>query len=138
MISHAKIVRSGFAALALLTLVATAAAAQSEPAAPKPARHCFSLSQWRGGWRSPSPDVIYLNVDMNQIWRIDLSAGSHQLQWPDRHLVSIVRGGDTICSPIDLDLSVADDHGFREPLIAKAITKLTPEQVAALPAKDRP
>ena len=138
MISHAKILQHGFTALALLMLAGTAGFAQSEPATPKPKRQCFSLSQWRGGWHSPSPDVIYLRVDSNDIWRIDLNGGSIQLQWPDRHLVSVVRGGDMVCSPIDLDLSIADNHGFREPLIAKAITRLTPEQVAALPAKDRP
>lgn len=139
MISHAKILRHGFTALFLLTLAGTAVFAQSEPAArPKAKRSCFSLSQWRGGWRSPSPDVIYLTVNENDVWRVDLSTPTNQLQWPDRHLITVVRGGDTVCSPIDLDLSVADGHGFRTPLIASAITKLTPEQVAALPEKDRP
>jgi hypothetical protein len=133
---HAKILRYGFAALALSALAGGTALAQSAPSA-KPARSCFSLSQWHGGWRSPRPDVIYIGIDGNQVYRIDLSAGSNQLQWPDRHLVTVVRSGDEICSPIDFDLSVSDGH-FRTPLLAKAITKLTPEEVAALPAKDRP
>ncbi len=39
--------------------------------------------------------------------------------------------------PIDLDLKVANDH-IVEPLFIKAITKLTPEQVAAIPKKFLP
>ena len=38
---------------------------------------------------------------------------------------------------IDLDLKVANDHVV-EPLFIKAITKLTPEQVAAIPKKYLP
>jgi hypothetical protein len=55
------------------------------------------------------------------------------------HLINKVRGSDWICSPLDLDLQVADSHGgFREPLIVKSITRLTPEQVAAIPKRDLP
>ena len=54
------------------------------------------------------------------------------------HLVSIVRGSNSICTANDLDLKISDDHGFTQPLIAKSITKLTPEQVAAIPKKYRP
>jgi hypothetical protein len=33
---------------------------------------------------------------------------------------------------------VSDGHGLKIPLIASRITRLTPEEVAALPRKDRP
>lgn len=126
------------ASLILLGLDASATLAQSDAVAAKPARHCFSLSNWRGGWRAPTKDVIYLRVDSNDIWRLDLNGGSSELLQADVHLVNIARGGDTVCAPIDLDLSVADNHGFRTPLFVKSIAKLTPEEVAALPAKQRP
>ncbi len=101
-------------------------------------RGCFLASEW-SGWKSPSPSVIYLRVNVNTIYRLDLSAGSNQLQEPDVHLVSQIRGSDWICSPLDLQLEVADSLGvFREPLIVKSITRLTPDEVKAIPAKYRP
>lgn len=99
---------------------------------------CFLSRDWEG-WKSPSPNVIYLRVGVSRIFRLDLSSGSNQLQEPDVHLVNKVRGSDWICDALDLDLQLADDHGiFREPLIVKAITQLTPDQVAAIPRKDLP
>ncbi len=106
-------------------------------ASPAPTNSCFYVTQWQG-WKSPSPDVIYQGVNLHDVYRVDLSAGSSMLSWPNMHLVSIVRGSDSICTAVDLDLKISDDHGFTEPLIAKTLTKLTPEQVAAIPKKYRP
>jgi hypothetical protein len=126
---------AGLMAGAALALAAgSALAASSSP--------CFFITQWRG-WKSPSPNVIYLGVNMHDVYRVDLSAGSPELQWPDVHLISRVMGSDSICSALDLQLEVADNSngfrsGFREPLIAAKLTKLTPEEVAAIPKKYRP
>lgn len=120
------------AALTLSTLVPVVSVAGAAPS-----HDCFYVTQWQG-WKSPSPDVIYLGVNMHDVYRVDLSVGSPMLNAPNMHLVSIVRGSDSICSAIDLDLKLSDDNGFTEPLIAKALTKLTPEQVAAIPKKFRP
>jgi hypothetical protein len=99
---------------------------------------CFFVRDWNG-WKSPSPNVIYLRVGVSQIYRLDLSVGSNQLQYGDVHLFSRIWDTSWICSPLDLDLQVADNHGtFREPLIVKSITKLTPEEIAAIPPKFRP
>jgi hypothetical protein len=98
---------------------------------------CFLAANWNG-WKSPSPNVIYLNVDVHQVYRLDLSAGSSELQAPDVHLVSVIRGSNWICSPLDLQLEVSDMNGFREPLIVKSITRLTPDEVKAIPPKFRP
>jgi hypothetical protein len=126
------------ASLILLGLDATATLAQSDPATAKSARHCFSLTRWRGGWRAPAKDVLYLGIDNNDVYRLDLNGGSIALLRADVHLVNIARGGDSVCNPIDLDLSVSDDHGFKTPLFVKTITKLSPEEVAALPQKLHP
>ena len=145
------------AGVALLTTAsATYAAPPKDPATP-----CFYITQW-SGWKSPSPNVIYLGVNQHDVYRVDLSAGSPLLQYPDVHLVSRTRGPETICSAIDLQLEVSDDVGFRgrlgegfrggfgggfdggfdegasEPLIASKLTKLTPDEVAAIPKRYRP
>jgi len=129
-----KLFRRGLiaTALSLSTLVPVVGTAS-----PASTNNCFYVTQWQG-WKSPSPDVIYLGVNMHDVYRVDLSAGSSMLSWPNMHLVSIVRGSDSICTAIDLDLKISDDHGFTEPLIAKNLTKLTPDQVAAIPKKFRP
>lgn len=124
----------GFLAAGLLGLTATTALAEPAGAQRAP---CFFINQWQG-WKAPSPDVLYLKVNMHDIYKVELSAGSSQLQWPDVHLVSISRGSDSVCSAIDLDLAVADTNGFKEHLIAKSLTKLTPEEAAAIPKKYRP
>lgn len=124
---------------ARLTAAALAAAcAAAAPAGAATSRSpCFFITQWQG-WKSPSPDVLYLGVNLHDVYRVELSAGSPLLQWPDSHLVSIVRGSASICSPLDLDLKVSDTQGFSEPLIARTLTKLTPEEVAAIPKKYLP
>lgn len=136
------IARTALTALAAAGLLASAAHAQGSvpDAKAKPARvdrPCFSLSDWHG-WSAPNDKTMYLKVRNRDVYRLDLAHGSNQLTWPGSHLVTIVRGSDRICNPIDLDLRVSDGSGFAIPIRAKTITKLTPEEVAAIPKKDRP
>jgi len=134
---HIKARRVSLAALVVAgaaCLLAGAAAAAPAKAAQTP---CFFITQWNG-WKSPSPNVLYLGVNLHEVYKVDLSAGSSQLQWPDVHLISRTVGSDSICSALDLQLEVADMSGFREPLIAAKLTKLTPDEVAAIPKKYRP
>jgi hypothetical protein len=99
--------------------------------------NCFASRDW-AGWKSPSPSVIYIRVRGRDIYRLDLAGKVSDLDWPDEHLVSKMVGSDYICSPLDLQLELSDGHGMREPLIVKTITKLTPEEAAAIPPKFRP
>jgi hypothetical protein len=123
--------------MALAAAVLTAAPAN---AAPAPAAHsaCFTSNSWEG-WSAPGDgDFLYLRVGVREIFRVDLTKGSHVRKDADRFLISRVRGSNWICSPLDLDLALSDHQGFREPLIARALRKLTPEEVAAIPKKDLP
>ena len=130
-ISH----RAGLAAAGLLAF--TASGALAAEAAPHQTQSCFFITQWQG-WKSPSPKVLYLGVNMHDIYRVDLAAESPELQWPDAHLVSVSRGSNSVCNVLDLDLAVSDGHGMRSHIFPASITKLTPEEVAAIPKKDRP
>lgn len=113
--------------------------AWADKAADKPkTESCFLSSQWQG-WRAPDDHTLYLRVNIRDIYKVELSAGSNLLTWPDVHLVNVLHGGDYICSPLDLQFKVVDNGGVAQSaLIAKSITKLTPEQVAAIPKKDLP
>lgn len=135
--------RSGLALAGITATLAAAplaAMAETTPAtaAPKAASSpCFFVTQW-DGWKSPKPDVIYLGVNMHDVYEAVLSAPSTQLGWPDMHLVSQVRGPSSICSAIDLQLAVSDGRGFYQPLIVKSLRKLSPEEAAAIPKQFRP
>jgi hypothetical protein len=129
------------AGLSVAVLLAAAAPALADPAAkdaaPRKARPCFSLSDW-DGWSAPDKNTLYMKVRHRDVYRVDLSHGTNQLTSPGVHLVSIVRGDNTVCRPIDLDLRVSDGYGMSMPIMAKAITQLTPDEIAALPKKHRP
>jgi len=124
------------------TMIATAALAtfaSAAQAAEGAARNCFAVSSWRG-WSSPSSDTLYLRINNRDVYRVDLvgSADGRSVKSPGSFLVSKVRGSNFVCSALDLDLSVADDHGFKRPLFPRALTKLTADEIAAIPAKYRP
>jgi hypothetical protein len=123
------------AALAL-ALVATAAQAAS----PDPQhRGCFPAgTAWQGWSVAGQGDVLYLRVYLNDIYRVDLTPGSRVYRSASDFLVNEVRGSGWICSALDLDLMLSDNLGFRRPLIAVAMRKLTPEEVAAIPRKELP
>jgi hypothetical protein len=122
-------------ALAAATLTATTA-----NAAPGPDSQgaCFSTRNWDGWSASRDGDALYLRVGRHDIYRVDLTKGSHVRKDADRFLINRVRGSDWVCSPLDLQLTLSDHQGFREPLIVRALRKLTPEEVAAIPQKDLP
>ncbi len=138
------IARAALIGLAIAGLgVSTASAAGSTQAAQdaakpaKAARQCFYLSDWRG-WTAPDKNTLYMKVRGRDVYRVDLAHGTNQLTWPGVHLVSVVRGPDSVCHPLDLDLRVSDGFGMPMPIRAKAITKLTPDEVKALPKKYQP
>ena len=56
----------------------------------------------------------------------------------DPLVLETVGGTDLVCRPLDLDLKVKLGPGGLTPCIIKDITRLTPDQVAALPPKVRP
>jgi hypothetical protein len=124
--------------LIALTAGLLAVTGASAATGPKSGNDCFLSNSWEG-WSAPGDgDVLYLRVNMRDIYRVDLTPGTRVQKDPDRFLVNRVRGSDWICSPLDLDLTLSDHHGFQEPLIARSLRKLTPQEVAAIPRKDLP
>ena len=123
------------AVLALST--SSAGAADNQPAA-KANHDCFSSRDW-GNWStSDNGDVLYLRVHTKQIYQIDLAKGSRIRKDADNFLISQMHGSDWVCSAQDLDLMLSDHQGFKEPLFPKALRKLSPAEIAAIPAKDLP
>jgi hypothetical protein len=115
----------------------TVAAAAAAPGGAT-ARPCFLSLDWEGWSASADGDALYLRVRMHDIYRVELTPGSHVHKRSDEFLLNRVRGSSWICSPLDLDLMLSDHQGFRQPLIARSLRKLTPEEVAAIPHKELP
>ena len=124
----------------LLLSAALGVAALAAGPADATAKHdaCFLSNQWHGWSASHDGDALYLGVGLHDVYRIELTPGSHVRKSPGEFLINKVRGSSWICSPLDLDLTISDHHGFREPLIARSIRQLTQAEVAALPTAELP
>ena len=125
------------AAVAALALVSAAQAAPEAKPVSK-GSNCFASNQWKSWTAGPTGDTLYLRVNLNDVYQVDLTPGTRARKSPGYFLVNQVRGSNWICSALDLDLTISDDLGFRQPLIARSMRKLTPEEVAAIPRKYQP
>jgi hypothetical protein len=124
------------ATLAPLAHAQTGAASQPAPA--HKGSGCFTSNSWQGWSTTAGGDALLLRMNNGDVYRVDLTPGTHASKGADRFLINQVRGSNWICSALDLDLTLSDHMGFRQPLIATSMRKLTPAEVAAIPPKERP
>ena len=121
-------------ALAASALPALAA----DQAKPETGSQCFRMSQIRNHTKSDD-QTLYFSVGSRDVYRLDMSgaclAGTSS---SDPLILETVGGTDLICRPIDLSLKVKLGNVGVSPCIIKEITKLTPDQIAALPPKVKP
>jgi hypothetical protein len=98
---------------------------------------CFFLRSWDGQWKvSPDSRSLYVRQS-GQVFRIDLQQPAPLLQ--SSFAVLNTRGSsDAVCAPQDLHLVVSDRLGSLQPAIVSKITRLTPDELAALPKQLRP
>lgn len=132
-----KTIHKLIAGAALSAAMAMAAGSASAGPAPDGVRNCFFVNEWRG-WSSPDPSTLYLRINNREIYRVGLLPGGPNLDRAGYFLISQVRGSSSICSALDLDLSLSDHHGFKTPLFPRTLTRLSPEEIAAIPRKYRP
>ena len=118
---------------AALFSTTTATEAQPRPPASRPPQ-CFSARNWEG-WRAADDRSMYIRVRMHDIYRVDFAGSCSTLSWPGVHLVTVFRGSDEICAPIDFDLKVADGHGIPSPCIVSRITPVPYAEAAMIPRK---
>ncbi|KQW72978.1 hypothetical protein ASE17_08455 [Phenylobacterium sp. Root77] len=124
---------------AALTAALAAPALAQEPAKPAASSaQCFRMSQIDNHTKGDN-QTLYLSVRHRDVYRLDMSgsclAGASS---NDALVMTPTAGIDLICRPLDLDLKVRTSPGMLSPCIIKDITKLTPDQIAALPPKVKP
>lgn len=130
-------------ALAAISIATCAPAEPASPPAPPPAisRHeapaCFYANQWQG-WRAIDARTMLIRVNMHEIWRVEFAQECPAMLSPGVHWISKFRGGDLVCSPIDLDLAIADTIGFRQACIVTGLKKLTSDEITRIPRTNLP
>ena len=122
-------------AIVLPLLLASPAVAESKGAA---THQCFSSAAWRGWSALPDQSALYLRVRGNDIYRVELAAGTRVHRYGGEFLVNQIHGSDWICSALDLNLAISDQNGISRSLIATDLRRLTPEEAAAIPREDMP
>lgn len=111
------------------------AAAAPETAAP---RQCFRTQDIRN--HTVGDDrTLYLNVSRREVYRVEMAgsclAGAVS---SDPLIIRSPPGSAIVCKPIEFDVAISRAGGFASPCIVSSITRLTPEQTAALPRKIKP
>ena len=128
--------------LVITSALALAAAAfpalAADQAKSETGSQCFRMSQIRNHTKADD-QTLYFSVGSRDVYRLDMSgaclAGTSS---SDPLILETVGGTDLICRPIDLSLKVKLGNVGVSPCIIKEITKLTPDQIAALPPKVKP
>ena len=131
MLKNSTLLLAGFV-IAVMSIRPAAA----EPV--RPAGQCFNTTDM-GNWRAADANTLYIRVRLKQIYRLDLRNRCSFLTAPGARLITTFRGSNLVCSPLDWDLKVSSGIGGAvEPCLVKAMTPLTPEEIAALPKKAMP
>ena len=127
------------------SLLIAAAIALAAPAAfaettvkPAAGSQCFRVSQIQNHKKADN-ETLYIGVRNKEVFRLGMSGACLTgTTSSDPLILETVGGTDLVCRPIDLNLKVKMGPGGVSPCIIKDITKLKPEEIAALPPKLKP
>jgi hypothetical protein len=125
--------------LALLALAGGTSAALADASTVVPGRSCFLITQFEN-WKAPDDRTIFIRINTNRFYRLDLVSSCPALKFPDAFLITKTRGPSTVCSAIDWDLRVGQsgEGRFASPCIVKTMTPMTADEVSAIPKKFKP
>ncbi|MDE2495354.1 MAG: hypothetical protein KGL97_15765 [Alphaproteobacteria bacterium] len=113
--------------------------AQAQTPPPKPDR-CFFIGNFRN-WKAPDARTIYIRVNFNRYYRLDLAGECPAMLWPDARLITVWRGSDVVCDALDWDLKVSNGpprEGAAEPCIVKTMIALSHDEAEAIPRAFKP
>lgn len=132
-------IRTSFLAAASLSLAACGsapAATQGVSAATVPARNCFWASN-ASNFNAIDEHTVYVRVGVKDVYRLDLFNRCLDIDWNHAIVLAARGGGSKICSGLEATLITKGPFGPMRCEI-RTVTKLTPEETAALPPKQRP
>ena len=119
-----------------LTLAAAAAIAPASPAPAKSNQACFVRRNVEG-FTAPNDHTVYLRVGISEVFRLDLMNDCLDLTFRQSFGLEDRPSSPWICSPLEATV-VYRETGITQRCPVKAIHKLTPDEIKALPKRDRP
>lgn len=127
------------AAAALLAFGATPATAADAPSKDAAGKNQCFWSRNVTSFAAPDDHTVYIKVNLRDVYRLDLMISCPDVDWNQSvALVSSHGAGGSICGPLDAEI-VSHAQGLgRQRCPVKAMRKLTPQEVAALPKRARP
>ena len=114
----------------------TAAALAAAIASPSLASPCF-LQRNINGFSAPNDRTVYVRVGVKEIWRLDLMNDCTGLTFRNSFGLQGSPTSPWICNPLDATVRF-HEPGARMICPVSAIHRLTAEEAAALPKRDRP
>lgn len=135
--------RPPFLALALaLTAVSGAACAPAAKpgdlaaAATAPqARECF-FTRSVNGFSAPDDETLYLRVGVRDVYQMQMFSSCPDMDWAQK-LAIVSRSGSSICRGTDATIISPGPLGEQRCMV-RAVRKLTPAEVEAMPRGSRP
>lgn len=121
-------------AAALLALSATGAAADDAPK-PPPARQCF-WTRNADSFAAADNHTLYVRVGVRQVFQFEMFGPCQDIDWNQR-IALVSRPGSNICTGMDATVISHSPIGAQRCAV-RAVRKLTPEEIAALPPRARP
>jgi hypothetical protein len=122
--------------LAALALAASALAATATDAQPPHQQQCLYVHNING-FNAPNDHTIYVRSSVSDIWRLDLMTDCIGLSFKQGFRLRSAGGDPWICEPIQAEVSIRDT-GIAQRCPVSGLHKLTSDEVAALPRRDRP
>lgn len=111
--------------------------APSAPTASNPSRQCFFANSVNG-FASVDSRTINIRVGAGDVYRLDLMNTCRDVSWTNR-MALVTRGGSSICAGTALGTSlVIRGPTGQQRCAVRSVTMLTPQQVEALRARERP
>jgi hypothetical protein len=120
-------------------LLVLSAAATTASAADKPLKdECFWARNVTS-FAAPDDHTVYVKVNQRDVFRLDLMIACPDVDWNQRVALQSSHGaGGSICSPLDAEIISHATGLGRQRCPVKAMHKLTPDEIAALPKKAKP
>jgi hypothetical protein len=122
--------------LALLATAALTTPVAAAEAAGKPApRACFRPDNIQN-FSAPDEKTVYLRVNRREVYRLDLMGPCPDVDWA-WEIALQNRGSSWVCSAMDATVLVKTPIGPQR-CVVERMSKVSPEEVAALPKRSRP
>lgn len=128
--------------IGIFALASTACAVAAEPPGAEQTdrsapRQCF-YARSVNAFNAPDDRTVYIRAGVRDVYELRIFGTCPDIDWNNRIALVSRGGGGYVCSGFDADLVVPDGPFGPQRCTVRAVKKLTPEEVEALPPKHRP